>query len=167
MCGKAQSGVCWGVLVVVLVASASAAERPSAFEYVATKCAAYTAAYAPLVDQYLSQFRGGFSLADILQTPAMYNNTRLQREFKGSLPLLYVLDGELFYDSSLPEPGAKRLKNLEFFGIPLLQQLAQLAGTLQACSISEEPVYLGESGSTTFHPHAVRPPLSSKDPQGS
>ena len=49
-------------------------------------------------------------------------------EYSGASPLLYILDGEVFYDSSLPQPGGKRLKNLEYFGIPILQQLAQLAG---------------------------------------
>ena len=58
---------------------------------------------------------------------------RLQREYGGAAALLYILDGEVLYDSSLPQPGGKRLKNLEYFGIPVLQQLAQLAG---ASSIS-------------------------------
>ena len=115
-------------LLLLTFAAYASANRPSASEYVATQCAAYATAYEPLVEHYLSQFRGGFSLSDILQMPAVYNGTRLQREFEGALPVLYVLDGEVYHDSSLPEPGGKRLKNLEFFGIPLLQQLAHLAG---------------------------------------
>lgn len=122
-----QSGAHQTLLLLTIAASASA-NRPSASEYVATQCAAYATAYEPLVEQYLSQFRGGFSTSDILQMPAVYNGTRLQREFEGALPVLYILDGEIYPDSSLPAPGGKRLKNLEFFGIPLLQQLSHLAG---------------------------------------
>ena len=121
-------GAAYQALLLLMVAAPASAKRPSASEYVATHCTAYAAAYEPLAEHYLSQFRGGFSTADILQRPAMYNRTRLQREFKGALPVLYILDGEIYRDSSLPQPGGKRLKNLEFFGIPLLQQLSQLAG---------------------------------------
>ncbi len=130
-----RHGLHHALLVLTLAASASA-ERPSASEYLATQCAAYATAYDPLVEHYLSQFRGGFSTSDILQMPAMYNGTRLQREFKGALPVLYILDGEVYRDSSLPQPGGKRLKNLEFFGIPLLQQLSQLAGDVQLCILT-------------------------------
>ena len=123
-------------LLLLTIAASATADRPSASEYVATQCAAYAAAYDPLVEHYLSQFRGGFSTSDILQMPAVYNGTRLQRDFQGALPVLYILDGEVYYDSSLPQPGGKRLKNLEFFGIPLLQQLGRLAGVMQFCTLA-------------------------------
>ena len=129
-----RSAVCLALLLLEFAActSAETKARPSASEYIATRSTAYATAYEPLAEYYLSQFHGGFTTADILQMPAMYNGTRLQREFKGALPALYLLDGEVFYDSSLPQPGAKRLMNLEYFGIPVLQQLAQLAGMTHA-----------------------------------
>ena len=126
-------GVAYQALLLLMVAAFASAKRPSATEYVANHCTAYAAAYESLTEHYLSQFRGGFSTADILQRPAMYNHSRLQREYKGALPVLYILDGNIYYDSSLPQPGGKRLKNLEYFGIPLLQQLAQLAGITHTC----------------------------------
>ena len=49
----------------------------------------------------------------------------------------------MLYDSSLPQPGGKRLKNLEYFGIPILQQLAQLAGAsalARPCSVLTLPM---------------------------
>ena len=132
-------------LLLLTIAASASADRPSASEYVATQCAAYAAAYDPLVDFYLSQFRGGFSTSDILRMPAMYNGTRLQKDFKGALPVLYVLDGEVYRDSSLPRPGGKRLKNLEFFGIPLLQQLGQLAGVMQFYTLAVPRKYLSRA----------------------
>ena len=67
---------------------------------------------------------------------------RLQREYSGASPLLYILDGEVLYDSSLPQPGGKRLRNLEYFGIPVLQQLSQLAGALHFAHPCSVPIPL-------------------------
>ena len=66
-------------LLAVLVAPATARleARTTASEYISTVCVDYGTAYGPLVDSYLSQFQGGFSTADILQLPAMYNGSRL------------------------------------------------------------------------------------------
>ena len=60
--------------------------------------------------------------------PEGYNGSRLAREFPGgATPILYVIDGRLRADASLPAPGGKVLKNLEYFGLPVLGQLAAAA----------------------------------------
>lgn len=129
-----QAGSCTvrnaALLLLAAAAAASAAPegRPSATQYIASACTTYAMEYEPLVEQYLGQFQGGFSTSDLLQVPSMYNGSRLQAEFRGAALLLYVLDGQVFFDASLPRPGGKRLKNMEYFGIPVLQQLSQLAG---------------------------------------
>ena len=70
----------WQALALLAALAAPAAARPearsTASEYISTVCAEYGTAYGPLVESYLSQFQGGFSTADILQLPAMYNNSR-------------------------------------------------------------------------------------------
>ena len=71
----------WQGLALLAALAALAAARPetrsTASEYISTVCADYGTAYGPLVESYLSQFQGGFSTADILQLPAMYNGSRL------------------------------------------------------------------------------------------
>lgn len=71
----------WQALALLAALAGPAAARPearsTASEYISTVCADYGAAYGPLVESYLSQFQGGFSTADILQLPAMYNGSRL------------------------------------------------------------------------------------------
>ena len=70
----------WQALALLAALAAPAAARPearsTASEYISTVCADYGTAYGPLVETYLSQFQGGFSTADILQLPAMYNGSR-------------------------------------------------------------------------------------------
>ena len=71
----------WQALALLAALAAPVAARPearsTASEYISTVCADYGTAYGPLVESYLSQFQGGFSTADILQLPAMYNGSRL------------------------------------------------------------------------------------------
>lgn len=127
----------WQLALAGLIAAATHAQgggKPPASVYVDTACINYSAAYKPLVTSYLSQYRSGFSTAELLQMPTAYNGSRLQAEFQGALPVVYLLDGKIWLDTSLPQPGGKRLKNMEYFGIPLLQQLAQLTGVATWCS---------------------------------
>lgn len=114
---------------LTIIVSAQSQSRPRALEYVRTTCSAHSAIYEPLVADLLSQYQSGFSTADLLRMPANYNGSRLQLEIQGALPMLYIINGQLWVDYSLSQPGGKRLKNLEYFGIPLLQQLSQEAGT--------------------------------------
>ena len=115
------------LLVLLLIQQGQALTRLSSTEYLRRHCAAYQSSYAPLIDGYLSQFKDGFTVAQLLTLPSVYNGTRMQREFRGGMPLLYVIDGELHVDASLPDPGSKRLKNLEYFGMPVLEQLVSRA----------------------------------------
>ena len=70
----------WQALALLAALAAPAAARlearSTASEYISTVCGDYSTAYGPLVESYLSQFQGGFSTADILQLPAMYNGSR-------------------------------------------------------------------------------------------
>lgn len=115
------------LLPLLLVQGGQALGLLSSPEYLKRHCAAHQTIYEPLIDGYLSQYKDGFTVADLLTLPSVYNGTRMQREFSGGMPLLYILDGELRVDSSLPMPGNKRLKNLEYFGMPVLEQLARRA----------------------------------------
>ena len=117
--------IAWLLVISVLI-SGKRQPRLTASGYIATACQAFTAIYEPLVASSLSQFQDGFSTADLLEAPKSYNTSRLQ-DFR-TMSLLYIIDGQLWIDGSLPQPGGKRLKNLEYFGIPLLQQLSQVAG---------------------------------------
>ncbi|EIE21194.1 hypothetical protein COCSUDRAFT_43516 [Coccomyxa subellipsoidea C-169] len=113
--------------LLLLAHRGQAVDLPSSAEYLRRHCAAHRAVYEPLIDGYLSQFRDGFTVAQLLTLPSVYNGTRMQREFSGGMPLLYIIDGELRVDASLPKPGNKRLKNLEYFGMPVLEQLTRRA----------------------------------------
>lgn len=115
------------LLALLLFQGGPVLGQPSSAEYLRRNCAAHQATYAPLVNDYLSQFRDGFTVAQLLTLPSVYNGTRMQREFKGGMPLMYVIDGQLRVDSSLPNPGKKRLKNLEYFGMPVMEQLVARA----------------------------------------
>jgi hypothetical protein len=115
------------LLPLLLVQGGQALDLLSSTQYLKRHCAAHQTIYEPLIDGYLSQYKDGFTVADLLTLPSVYNGTRMQREFSGGMPLLYILDGELRVDSSLPKPGNKRLKNLEYFGLPVLEQLARHA----------------------------------------
>ena len=70
----------WQALALLAALATPAAARLeariTASEYISANCADYGNAYGPLVESYLSQFQGGFSTADILQLPAMYNGSR-------------------------------------------------------------------------------------------
>jgi hypothetical protein len=87
-------------------------------------CAAYEASHARLVQDAMSQFPDGFSAADVLHAAAGRNDSRLARELGPVRPLLYVLEGTLCMDRTLPQPGGKRLRNFEYFGLPVLSSLA-------------------------------------------
>ena len=64
-------------LLAALAAPADGLEaRGTASEYISTVCTDYGTAYGPLVESCLSQYQAGFSTADILQLPAMYNGSR-------------------------------------------------------------------------------------------
>ncbi len=130
MIGRNAAVMHWIALLLPLLLLAhrgQAVDLPSSAEYLRRHCAAHRAVYEPLIDGYLSQFRDGFTVAQLLTLPSVYNGTRMQREFSGGMPLLYIIDGELRVDASLPKPGNKRLKNLEYFGMPVLEQLARRA----------------------------------------
>ena len=70
----------WQALALLAALATPATARPearsTASEYISTVCADYGTVYGPLMESYLSQFQGGFSTADILQLPAMYNGSR-------------------------------------------------------------------------------------------
>lgn len=122
-----QSEWMQGVLMLVIslllaVPAAEAIGRLSSAQYLVKRCAEHQAMYKPLIDGYLSQYTDGFATTQLLEVPLLYDGTKLQRDFKG-MPLLFVIQEELRMDKSLPPPGKKRLKNVEYFGIPLLQQV--------------------------------------------